>query len=385
MSLSENRKDGLLKMKKCTFRIAKQEELEKCTEFANMVFDLDFHELLPKVYGGNPIMQATHYIADDGEPKGLVAVLGDRLTVGETVLKTGYVGTVSVHPDARGQGIMGKLMEMANNDMLTDGTDIAFLNGNRQRYQYYGFVPAGEAYYFNINESNVTHALSDVSTDGIRFEEIGSESEFEQKARALYRSRPVHFERAEFAVLCRSNHGTPYAVLGEDKFIGYVVANNDKTSWAEVCVENNEGLDMAVNAWMVQNQIQNLRISLPEWEGELRRHLACYASGMSRGYSVQARIFKFRRVAEAYLKIKARTGGISDGHMAFDIEGQRFEITVKNGNVTAREGGENPLKLTAYEANKLMLLPIEYEDMPKAPRGWFPLGVFIAPGSPDGF
>lgn len=368
-----------------TFRIAKQEELEKCRDFANMVFDLDFRKLLPKVYGEDPVMYAAHYIADNGEIKGLVAVLEDRLTVGGTVLKTGYVGSVSVHPDSRRQGLMVKLMDLANVDMLENGTDIAFLNGNRQRYQYYGFVPAGVTYFFNVNVDNLTHALSNVPIDHIRFEEIESGSEIEQKARALHRSRPVHFERAEFAVLCHSNYQTPYAVLCGGGFIGYVVTNGDKNSWAEVCVEDAEYLDMTVKAWIVQNQVKSLQIYLPEWERELRRHLSCYASGMSRGYSVQARIFRFRRVAEAYLKTKARTSGISDGHMAFDIEGQNFEITVKNGNVTVKEGGENPLKLTAYEANRLMLLPMEYEDMPKAPYGWFPLSIFVAPSSPDGF
>ena len=372
-------------MKEYTFRIAKQEELEKCKDFANLVFGIDFSKLLPKVYGVDPVMHAAHYIADCGEIKGLVAVLGDRLTVGETVLKTGYVGSVSVHPDSRGQGLMMKLMDLANSDMLQNGTDIAFLNGNRQRYQYYGFVPAGATYFFNVNTDNLTHALPNVPIDHIRFEELRAGSEMEQKARELYRSRPVHFERAEFAVLCNSNYQKPYAVLDGDGFIGYVVTNDDKNSWAEVCVENGEHLDMTINAWMVQNQVKSLQIYLPEWERELRRHLSCYASGMSRGYSVQARIFCFRRVAEAYLKIKARIGGISDGYMAFDIEGQRFEITVKNGEVTVKEGGENPLKLTAYEANRLMLLPMEYEDMPNVPYGWFPLGIFVAPSSPDGF
>lgn len=372
-------------MKECTFRIAKHEELEKCKDFANLVFDLDFRKLLPKVYGENPVMHAAHYVADNGEIKGLVAVLEDCLTIGETVLKTGYVGTVSVHPDSRKQGLMIKLMDLANSGMLEKGTDIAFLNGNRQRYQYYGFVPAGVTYFFNVNEDNLTHALSNVPVDHLRFEEIHSGNEIEQKARALYRSRPAHFERTEFAVLCRSNYQKPYAVLDEDGFIGYVVANGEKNSWAEVCVENGEHLDMAIKAWMIQNQVKSLQMYLPEWEKELRRHLACYASGMHRGYSVQARIFGFRRVAEAYLKMKAQLSGISNGHMAFDIEGQRFEIIVDNGNVTVREGGENPLKLTAYEANRLMLLPMEYENMPKMPYGWFPLSIFIAPGSPDGF
>lgn len=71
--------------------------------------------------------------------------------------------------------------------------------------------------------------------------------------------------------------------------------------------------------------------------------------------------------------------------MAFDIDGERFEITVKDGKVTVCDGGDNPLKLSSYEANRLMLTPMEYEGMPKAPQGWFPLGVYIAPDSPDAY
>lgn len=372
-------------MKEYIFRKAGQEELEKCIFLANLAFGVDFPALIPKVYGENRVMQADHYMAEDGEPKGLVAVLKDRLTVGGSVLQTGYVGTVCVHPDLRGKGFMRKLMGLAEDDMLGNGTDLAFLNGNRQRYQYYGFVPAGVTYIFNVDEDNSSHALKEISAERIRFEEINSGSEFEQKARVMYCSGPIHFERRDFAVLCRSYLQKSYAVLCEDEFIGYVVSNGDKNCWVEVCFDKGEHLDMAIKAWMTLNRIENLRIYLPEWEEVLRRHLAGYASGMNRSYSVQARIFRFRRVADAYLKLKAHTGRISDGHMAFDIDGERFEITVKNGNVTVNEGGENPLKLTAYEANRLMLLPMEYEDMPKVPHGWFPLCVYVAPDSPDAF
>ena len=372
-------------MKEYIFRKAGQEELGKCIALANLAFGVDFPALIPKVYGENRVMQADHYIAEDGEPKGLVAVLEDRLTVGGSVLKTGYVGTVCVHPDLRGKGFMRKLMGLAEDDMLENGTDLAFLNGNRQRYQYYGFVPAGVTYIFDIDEDNTAHALKEISADRIRFEEMNPGSEFEQKARVMYCSRPIHFERRDFAVLCRSYCREPYAVLCEDELIGYVVSNGDKNCWVEACFEKGEHLDMAIKAWTALNRIENLRIFLPEWERVLRRHLACYASGMDRSYSVQARIFKFRRVADAYLKVKAHMGGISDGHMAFDIDGERFEITVINGNVTVSEGAENPLKLTAYEANRLMLLPMEYEDMPRAPYGWFPLCVHVAPDSPDAF
>ena len=367
------------------FRKASQSELDKCTDLANLAFGFDFRTLLPKVYGEKPVMEAVNFVADNGEFKGFVSVLPERLTVGNTVLKTGYVGSVCVHPDSRGQGIMIKLMDLANNDMRDNGTDIAFLNGNRQRYEYYGFVPAGVTYTFNIHGDNWAHALKNISADGVTFEEIHPGTDLEKKAKALYHSKHVHFERTEFAELCRSYYRTPYAVLDNGEFIGYIVTNGDKNCWTEICVASTEHLDMAIKAWMPTHQVWGLQIFLPEWERELRRRLACYAAGMGRGYSVQAQIFRFRRVAEAYLRVKAQTCGLSDGRMAFDIDGERFEITVKDNEVAVCDGGDDPLKLSAFEANRLMLTPMEYEGMPETPQGWFPLGVYVAPDSPDAY
>lgn len=368
-----------------TFRKAAAEELVKCTELADLAFENNFRTLLPKVYGENPVMRAVHHVADNRELRGLVAVLEDRLTVGEAVLKTGYVGSVCVHPDARGQGLMKKLMQNAERDMTADGTDIAFLNGKRQRYEYFGFVPAGVTYFFEVTGDNTAHALKDIPAENICFEEMISGSRHESRAREMYCSGPVHFERKEFAALCRSYYGKPYVVFNNGDFIGYVVADGDKNCWTEVRAVNAEAFDLMIKAWMEQNSAWKLRIILSEWESDLRRHLAGYAAGMSRGYSVQARIFRFGRVVEAYFKAKAAAGGISDGCMAFDIEGEAFTVTVKNGKVLVCEGGEDPIRLTAYEANRLMLLPFPVEGMPGAPGGWFPLEVSVAPDSPDAF
>lgn len=367
------------------FRKAKQSEIDKCTDLANLAFGIDFRTLLPKVYAEKPAMEAVNFVADSGDFKGFVSVLPERLTVGDTVLKTGYVGSVCVHPDSRGQGIMIKLMNLANADMRDSCTDIAFLNGNRQRYEYYGFVPAGVTYTFTVRGDNWAHALKAVSADKVTFEEIHSGTGLENKARALYHSKPVHFERTEFASLCRSYYRTPYAILDNGEFIGYIVTNGDKSCWTEVCVDSAEHLDMALKAWMPMHQVWDMQIFLPEWERDLRRHLAGYASKFVCGHSVKARIFRFRRVAEAYLKIKAQICGLSGGCMAFDIDGEKFEVTVRNGKVDVRDGGDDPLKLSAYEANRLMLMPMEYEGMPKAPQGWFPLCVYMAPESPDSY
>lgn len=137
---------------------------------------------------------------------------------------------------------------------------------------------------------------------------------------------------------------------------------------------------------MPKFNVWGINIYLPEWERDIIRHLAVYASGMGRQASVQARIFNFRRVAEAFLSVKANHNALSDGKMAFDIDGECFEITVSDGKLSVTDAtSEYTIKLSAYEANRLMLLPFEYEGKIKTPYGWFPLGVYVAPNSPDAF
>ena len=91
------------------YRKAKPEEREAYIRFANMVFNdagdpVKFETDIPKVYG--PRVDCSHLqnIAVDDEKgiRGLVAVLPGQMYAGGESLKTGFVGTVSVHPEARG-------------------------------------------------------------------------------------------------------------------------------------------------------------------------------------------------------------------------------------------------------------------------------------------
>lgn len=366
------------------FRKSTPNEFESCTDLANLAFGCDFRTLLPKAYSANPVMKVENFIAVGNGIKGLVSVLPEKLTVEGAELKTGYIGSVCTHPDSRHEGLMIKLMQNVNSELKQNGTDIAFLNGSRQRYQYYGFVPAGATYSFAIRGENYRHALKNVNSSGIVFQEIISGSDSEAKARELYISRPVHFDRISFADVCRSYHKTPYAVLRNDRFTGFVVSGR-KAEWCDLCFESPDALDMAIKAWMEQNQQWELKIFLPEWERELRSRLSVYAAGMSKSYSVQARIYNFKNVASAFIRLKAAHSNISDGKMEFDIDGEAFGIEVKDGKVSFLDKVENPVKLSGYEANRLMLSPFEYDGMPQTPSGWFPLAVYVAPDSPDAF
>ena len=93
-----------------TYRLARPDEREKCIDFINMVFSVDhephnFKTLLPKVYADDHVLDAAHFIAvDEAENvRGLVAMLPETLRVLDQELRLGFIGSVSVHPYARGE------------------------------------------------------------------------------------------------------------------------------------------------------------------------------------------------------------------------------------------------------------------------------------------
>ena len=56
------------------YRRASADEYEDLIDFANFVFQINFAELLPKLYSGHPELAQYHYLAlEEGKIKGLVA------------------------------------------------------------------------------------------------------------------------------------------------------------------------------------------------------------------------------------------------------------------------------------------------------------------------
>ena len=154
-----------------TYRKARPEDRAQYLDFINMVFSMahrphDFSKLLPKVYGpGRPTDTLQNIaVADAGRVRGPVAVLPGALRGGDKALCTGYVGSVSAHPFARGEGHMKALMKMAIEGAAADGADLMMLGGQRQRYEYFGFTPGGVEIRYTVDQANLRHALRGVET-----------------------------------------------------------------------------------------------------------------------------------------------------------------------------------------------------------------------------
>lgn len=375
-----------------TYRKARPEEREAYIAFANMVFTnngdvTDFETLVPKVYGANVDSSDMHYLAVDDEKgiRGLLAVMPNELYIGGETLKIGYIGSVSVHPEARGEGHMKVLMNMAIEDMKNGGVDISLLGGHRQRYEYFDFAKGGIGYSVTISEPNVKHALKHVDASDVRFEEITFDSSWVDPAYAMFEKQQVRFcrNRTRFVDICCNYNCRPWAILCGGAFAGYLICNTAKDGIAEMIVESADVLDKAVKAWILQNNLKRIQMSLPVWNQDMLKRLGCYAGDTSFGMRVQSSVYNPRKVLKAMLTAKSGFERLEDGCLTLNVEGDHFTVEMRNGLVRVYDGGENPVCLNRLQASQLFAYAFDYEGRAQTPAGWFPLPLYET--APDGF
>lgn len=321
------------------YRLAKPEEWEDCIELANYVFSTahrphDFEQLIPRVYQAGPEMARIHRVAvaENGRLRAEIAVLPQQMAAGGKLLRAGYVGSVSVHPKARGEGHMKRLL----GDWITDleGTcDLLVLDGQRQRYAYFGFTPGSEKYTFYLDVANVRHTWK-------------------------------NGERIGYLALCGGNQVVEAEVLEEQDFVP------------------------ALAAYLKENALDSLFISIPVYETGKAAALSevCESFTKERCGSAMYRIFQFADVIEAMLTMKAETMGISDGTWFAVLEGQPLTVTVKDGTVTVtREAHPGADVLNREQAQELLLSPlaskgskVPSEIWKNIPSDWFPLPLYCA-------
>ena len=191
------------------YRLANDSDMDAIIDFIDMIFSMvrvphDFEALLPKVYGRERRLAGIHMLAEDdaGRLCGCLGMLTYPLRVAGQTLRVGYLGSMAVHPRARGQGVMGELLRRQIGRAQELGLDLLALGGQRQRYGFSGFETGGASYVYSIRQANVRHALADVEALTLR-DAVEADA---PRLFALYDAQPVAGARSEadFLTILRS-------------------------------------------------------------------------------------------------------------------------------------------------------------------------------------
>lgn len=380
------------------YRLAKPEEWEDCIELANYVFSTahrphDFEQLIPRVYQAGPEMARIHRVAvnEKGRIRAEIAVLPQQMAVGGKLLRAGYVGSVSVHPKARGEGHMKRLL----GDWIAelDGTcDLLALDGQRQRYAYFGFTPGSEKYTFCLDTANVRHTWKNDALLAYTFAPLFPEKENGEAdkeavsfAQKLNEAKPLYLVRDDVAASLKTFGEKAVGVWKNGERIGYLAVSGENGIAEAEFLEEADYLP-ALAAYLREKDLDCLFVSVPVYETKKAAALSeiCESFTKERCGSAMYRIFDFANVVEAFLALKAETMGIDDGTWSAIMEGQPVTAVVKNGAVTVtREAHPVAAVLNREAAQELLLSPlarmgskVPQEIWEEIPQNWFPLPLY---------
>ena len=370
------------------YRRGRPEDYPAYLAFADRVFteayrEHHFDRLLPKVYApGQPTAHLQYLAVDDRLGiRGLVAHLPGTLHAGGQVLRTAYIGTVSVCSEARGEGHMIELMRRTMRELREDGTDLVLLSGLRQRYGYFGFEKGGERWRYDVHEANIRHALRGIDASALSFRPILADTEDERWAQALQQRQPLWYDRGiyGYALTCQSFEGVPWLILREGEPCGSLVVNEGSAHIHELLHDETVTLPQVLKAWQRQAGVMSLRVTLPSWQTEDRLALQGFAESMSYSWSENICMLDYARVVRALLPVRALSHPLPDGRLSLFCDGQPMTVTVEHGTVTVTEAADaDAPRLTHEQAQRLLLFPFETEERALAPRDWFPLPVYTS-------
>lgn len=373
-------------------------DVQDIIDFADHIFSKqggphDFSQLIPKLYGDGEETQQYHYLVkEDGKIKAMVCVLPVTFNVAGIELKAGCIGTVSVHPRARGEGYMKKLMTMALEDMKSQGYAFSSLGGQRQRYEYFGYEPAGIKLNFTLTADNVRHKYSELDASSISFESLSEESSQLDDAYDLYQKGVVTGARSKdkFVTILKTWNTQPYIVLNDGKFAGYVAVSENGGIVQEIELIEPSMLPVVCKVLMSKLGVTELHFTMPAYDRDKITLLGKVCEMYSVSYNQNFNIMDYASVIEAFMKCKAQYVKLQDGRFVLGIESYGIvEITVQKNHVHVKKYDANTdiqvdAHLSKQEATVLLFSSLNEYSAPatqqlNCPPGWLPLPLYVPP------
>lgn len=365
-------------------------EGKRVRDFADMCFFTEtseerFETLLPKLYGEPEKTVKEHILLeDDGELKGLILPQAMTWKAGERELLAGHIGTVCVSPDYRERGAMRRLMRAAIEELENAGCVYIVLNGQRQRYEHYGFVPTGGKIQFVFRPANV----KEEQAEGYELREFTQEDL--EEIEKLFCKNVLHMNRKkrDFSEILRSWSAQPLVLWNKDnKICGYctVVSQEKKAAIAELRLTDEKHLKPFLKCLFKKGFSQTVINIAPGTEEYAEAESLCEYYNILPCFNI--RILQFAPLVEALLEQKSRRIRLPLGNVKLLIEGYGLlEITAAGKGVKAwkseKKEDEADMKLSYEQAVHLLFSPLSSKreqlsgQWPPA-ENWFPLPLYI--------
>ncbi len=365
---------------------------EDIIDFANMVFSMNdqphnFKTLLPKLYSDRYNFSENHFLCRvDGKIKGLVLLDKVDLKVGKHTLKVGSIGTVSVHPYERGKGHMKKLMTEAVEE-INRSCDLGELDGQRQRYEYFGFTPSGTEHVFTITSTNLRHSLLTTSLKGIVVERVfkGNSNDINAIQELCNASQLLcarEGEEQRFLDIMSSWNGELYALYKDDMISGYFYKYGSQLG--EIFVSGKELLPSFIKEFMLKVGLKEITVKLNPLQSEYAGILSEFCEDVYSRCNHSFLPININKMITAFLELKAENTELEEGSIIISINNKTIKITLKNKIVEIEDSnGEAVVALCENEVMQELFcvnsnLGSKLSALPSFAKNWFPLPLFMS-------
>lgn len=343
----------------------------------------NFLELLPKLYKEEYDPCSNNFtVTENGEIKAAVGLYYDGAVAAGRKLKAAGIGNVAVTRDCRGKGYMIDCLNRAIEDIKASGADYSVLGGDRQRYGYFGYEPAGLSYNFTIDKRGLSHLIGKDAAPKYAVRKVeANDTDTLAKINALYEKLPFHFIREtnrQFDILCSWN-AAPYAVFDGDEFKGYFVAQKSGGVQEIRPADVKDMYELIMLAMQVTEK-DSISFSVAAYDVGICDFMSQVFGGCGTYHSEMISIMNYKNFTEAFLAVKAGRTPLCNGSVVMLIHGdngdEKFELSVKDGDVSAVYTDKQPdIELEHREA--IRLIAAQYSagrsSLPAFAQSWFPV------------
>ena len=305
-------------------------DYDEALDFLNLVFSManrpnDFKKALPRMWARDNGHMGRHLaVIRDGRIRAMLGVYPIPVVIAGRKLLFSTVGNVATHPYETGKGYMTTLLNAAMARLDEIGADASRLGGLRQRYARYGYEPVGLQYTFTLTPRNL-RAVSLPLTGGIEFRTIMPDDiQLLDEAAAMQRKGLMYAERGDAADFYRTLiawENRPVAALLDGRLIGYLAVDKSGQTVSECVAQDDATAFGILCAWLTQEKLPSLGISVPAWQAGLIRRMIPLCEGWSAVSPCRFCIRSWDRVIGALLALKRSLTPLPEGACTIGIRG----------------------------------------------------------------
>lgn len=352
------------------------------TENGTFIYDKHFFQtVMSKLYRHEETAKEHLIIREDGKITGLVGVIRNQIYACGKTLNTAGIGTVGTDAQYRGRGYMSAMMNAAYSHMKETGTDVAFLGGNRQRYEHFGFTAAGQCASFEVTKDNICSIVKN-SGYGYTFSDMTGNSAEIDGIYSIYEHKTVRFgrDKQKFADILHTWGSEVKIIYRDGKIVGYAVCKENGIF--ELEHKANCHLSEILHDFMKfyeKGHLSFCGVSLYDTE-KFNLLIRC-AESFSLQCPCRTLILNYENTIAVYLELKSSYSRLCDGKMNVRVSHEtfteQFEIAVNAGKVSVIPADGTPdITLPALEAAQVFFGNLQH-DLPAYANSWFPLPLNI--------